>query len=340
MRKIRLGRTEILATNISFGVLPIQRVDFETAKSILCRAYEAGINYYDTARSYTDSEEKIGYALSDVRKEIFIATKSPSLTGEGVRKDIETSLKMLKTDYIDVLQMHNPPFCPKPGEDNGIYDALLKAKQDGLILHIGITNHREHVAREAIASGLYELLQFPFTYISGDSEFEVKELCVKNDMGFVAMKALAGGLLSNAGAVYTFFEQHPDALPIYGMQHMHELEEFLSFDKNPPKPEDYKTVMEKDIQELKGNFCRNCGYCLPCPQGIKVDHISRVYYNLRRMPLKNLMNDEWKGYMDETKNCTGCGACSSRCPYNIDPPSRFEFMYDDYMQFYNNYSGN
>ena len=335
MRTIRLGRTEIRATHISFGVLPLQRVSFETAGRILRRAYEAGINYYDTARAYTDSEEKIGRALSDVRQHIFIATKSVSQTGPELRKDLETSLRNLKTDYVDVLQVHNPPFCPKPGGGDGVYDTLLRAKQEGLIRHIGLTNHREHVAREAVESGLYALLQFPLSYLSGEGEVALKDLCVASGMGFVAMKPLAGGVLSNAGAVYSFFESQPDALPIYGIQHMHELEEFLSFIETPPDAAKVRSVIEKDTAELRGNFCRNCGYCLPCPQGIKVDHVCRIYYNLRRMPLQNLLTEDWKKTMEDTKKCVRCGLCSKRCPYELDPPSRFDMMYEDFFLQYN-----
>ncbi len=343
MRKIRLGKTEIQASSVSFGVLPLQRVQVTEASVILQRAYDNEINYYDTARTYSDSEEKIGIALSNVRKNIIIATKSPGLTGEAVRKDMETSLRMLKTDYLDVLQLHNPAFCPKPGSEDGIYDALEKAKAQGYILHIGITNHRAPVALEAIESGLYELLQFPLSYLSSSSELKVKELCSSADMGFVAMKPLGGGVLQNARAVFQFFEEHQDALPIYGIQHMHELEEFINLAQRPPTAEELVellAIQEKDRAELKGNFCRNCGYCLPCPKGIKVDHVCRSYYNLRRMPIRNMINEEWKKSMEDTKNCIRCGACSKRCPYELDPPSRFELMYQDYMEAYNRYTKN
>ncbi len=339
MRKIKLGSTGIMATNISFGVLPLQRATMKEAVEILRRAYDSGINYFDTARGYSDSEEKIGAALSDVRDKIFIATKSPGATGDAVRKDIETSLGLLKTDYIDVLQLHNPAFCPRPGQDNGVYDTLLRAKEEGLIRHIGITNHREHVAVEAVDSGLYELLQFPFSYLSGESEQKLAKSCTDNNIGFVAMKPLGGGVLTNAAAVYHFFESWPMVVPIYGIQHMHELEEFLSFIDNPPKADQVTAVMEKDRAELKGNYCRNCGYCLPCPMDIKVDHVCRSYYNLRRMPLRNMINEQWKETMEATKSCIKCGACSKRCPYELDPPSRFEFMYNDYMEIYHREAG-
>ncbi len=339
MRKVKLGSTGIMATHVSLGLLPLQRVDMDEAARILERAYGAGINFYDTARGYSDSEEKLGNALSSVRDKIYIATKSGAQSGEGLRRELETSLSNLKTDYVDVLQLHNPAFCPIPGGVDGIYDAALQAKAEGLVRHIGITNHRKHVADEAVASGLYELLQFPLSYLSSESELELARNCAAADMGFVAMKPLAGGVLTNAKAVYSFFETVPHVVPIYGVQRMEELEEFLGFVDNPPALAEVREVMEKDIAELRGSFCRNCGYCLPCPEGIRVDHVCRSYYNLRRLPQQNLLTPEWRQMMEDTKKCKKCGACSKRCPYELDPPSRFEFMYDDYMKHYEKTGG-
>ncbi|MBQ3076891.1 MAG: aldo/keto reductase [Clostridia bacterium] len=332
MEKMRLGRTGIMASRVAFGCLPLQRRPVEETTRLLRHAYDKGINYYDTARMYSDSEEKIGIALADVRKDIVIATKSHHFTAAGIREDLETSLRLLKTDYVDVLQVHNPPFCPKPGGEDGVYDELLKAKQEGKLLHIAITNHREHVAREAIESGLYDLLQFPFAYLSSESELKLKDDCVAADMGFVAMKPFGGGVMQHGSAVYHFFSGHPDVLPIYGMQHMWELEEMLGYIDNPPDAAAAEAIIAADRAELKGNFCRNCGYCLPCPMDIRVDMVMRSYYNLRRMPVSQLMNEEWRKMMEDTKTCIECGACASRCPYELNPPSRFPALYEDYME--------
>lgn len=339
MEKIRLGSTGIPASHIAFGALPLQRQPMDEVVSMLHRAYDAGINYYDTARMYSDSEEKLGKAFADRRNSIFIATKAHVHTGKGVRECIETSLANLKTDRVDLLQCHNPPFCPKPGGEDGVYDELLKLKAEGKILHIGITNHKLGVAQEAIASGLYETLQFPFTYLSSPQEHALVDACREADMGFVAMKPFGGGVLNNAAAVYWFFSQHPAALPIYGMQHMHELEQILGFDNNPPKAEEVAAVIAADRAELQGNFCRNCGYCAPCPVGIRTDMVLRSYYNLRRMPLFQMMTDGWYQMMQDTKNCIQCGSCSRKCPYELDPPSRFEAVYEDFMTFWNRHKG-
>ena len=246
MEKIRLGKTEILASQIGFGCLPLQRQPMDDVTKLLRKAYDSGINYFDTARMYSDSEEKIGVALSDVRNHIYLATKSHHFTAQGILEDLETSLRLMKTDHVDVLQVHNPPFCPKPGGEDGVYDALLRAKQEGKLLHIGITNHREHVAREAVESGLYDLLQFPFAYLSSESEHKLKDDCIAADVGFVAMKPFGGGVLNDGGAVYHFFSGQKDVLPIYGMQHMWELEQMLGFLETPPDEAAAKAVIDAD----------------------------------------------------------------------------------------------
>ena len=337
MESVRLGRTEIKATRTAFGALPLQRQPVEEVTKLLRHAYTNGINFYDTARMYSDSEEKIGIALSDVRNRIYISSKTHSFTASAVRENLEITLRNLKTDYLDLMQVHNPPFCPKPGGDDGVYDELLKAKQEGKILHIGITNHREHIALEAIKSGLYETLQFPFSYLSGESEIALSGACEEADMGFLAMKPFGGGVLNSGAAVYWFFMQHPTVVPLYGMQHMSELAEMLSYTDKPPAEADVAETIASDRAELKGNFCRNCGYCMPCPVGIRTDMVVRSYYNLRRMPAFMMMTDDWHSMMSKTSECIACGSCSAKCPYDIDPPSRFAELRGDYFAHWDAY---
>ena len=236
--------------------------------ALLRRAYDGGIRFFDTARSYSDSEEKLGAAFEGMREKLYIATKTPAQTGEDFWKDLETSLKLLRTDYVDLYQFHNPDFCPKPGDGTGLYEAMLEAKAQGKVRHIGITNHRLHVAQEAIDSGLYETLQFPFSYLSSDKELDLVRQCREKDMGFIAMKALAGGTINNSSAAYAYMLQFDNVLPIWGIQRGWELKEFLNYEKQPPALDDgLRAVIEKDRRELAGNFCRGCGYCMPCPPG-------------------------------------------------------------------------
>ena len=167
MTTVKLGRTGLVVTKQSFGCLPIQRITKEEAVSLLHRAYDGGMNFFDTARAYSDSEEKVGAAFAGMRDKVILATKTQAVTAQEMWKDLEKSLNTLQTDYIDIYQFHNPAFCPKPGGEDGLYEAALEAKRQGKIRHIGITNHRLAVAHESIDSGLYETLQFPYSYLSG-----------------------------------------------------------------------------------------------------------------------------------------------------------------------------
>ena len=295
---VTLGKTGIQAQKQAFGCLPIQRISKEEAVALLRRAYDGGMNYFDTARAYSDSEEKVGAAFADMRDKVIIATKTGATTAEGMWKDLEESLRMLQTDYIDVYQFHNPAFCPKPGGEDGLYDAALEAKKQGKIRHIAITNHRLSVAHEAIDSGLYETLQFPYSYLAGPQEQELVDKCKAANMGFIAMKGLAGGLIRDGLVAAAFMEQQPDVLPIWGVQHQWELDEFLSCIQEPPAmtPE-RQAVIDHDRKELSGDFCRGCGYCMPCPAGIEINNCARMSLMLRRAPAAGWLTPEWQEKM-------------------------------------------
>lgn len=251
MAKITLGRTGIVTDRNGFGALPVQRIPKEDAAKLLRKAYDGGITFFDTARAYTDSEEKLGYALSDVRSHIYIATKTAADNADAFWKDLDTSLSLLKTSYIDIYQFHNPSFCPKPGDGSGLYEAASEAKAQGKIRFIGITNHRLSVAQEAIACGLYDTLQFPFCYLSGEPEESLVRGCREHNMGFIAMKSLSGGLITNSAAAYAFAAQYPDVLPIWGIQREQELDEFLSYIENPPvMTEEIRSLIARDREQL------------------------------------------------------------------------------------------
>lgn len=336
MVNVRLGSTRITVNKNGFGALPIQRVSMEEAIRLLHRAFDGGIRFYDTARLYTDSEEKLGQAFPDRRSRIFLASKTGAVTAEGFWKDLETTLKNLKTDYLDIYQFHNPAFCPKPGDENGLYDAALEARKKGMILHIGITNHRLNVAQEAIDSGLYETLQFPFCYLSGEPELKLLEGCKKQDMGFLSMKALSGGLITNAAAAFAFQAQFPETLPLWGIQREEELEQFLSFVNNPPSMnEELSAVIEKDRKELLGEFCRGCGYCMPCPAGIEINNCARMSLLLRRAPSAGYLTPQWQEKMQKIEECKHCDSCKKKCPYGLDTPKLLKKNYEDYKEIQN-----
>ena len=330
---VRLGSTGIVVNKNGFGALPMQRVSMEEAVQLVRRAFEGGITFFDTARYYTDSEEKLGEALEGIRDKVYIATKTGASTGEALKKELETSLKNLRTDHIDIYQFHNPAVCPKPGDGSGLYEAMEEAKAQGMVRHIGITNHRLAVAHEAIDSGLYETLQFPFCYLADEKDVELVEKCKKADMGFIAMKALSGGLITNSRAAYAFEAQFDNVLPIWGVQRQTELEEFLSYIKNPPAMTDeINALIEADKKELAGDFCRGCGYCMPCPVGIEINNCARMSLLLRRSPSAAQLTPEAQEKMMKIKECLHCGRCKSKCPYGLDTPALLEKNLKDYEE--------
>ena len=335
MKKTRLGRTELMVTRTSFGALPIQRVPFDEAKKLLVKAYDSGINFFDTARGYTDSEEKIGYALTEVRKNIIIATKTFSQDKKTLFEHLETSLKNLKTDYVDILQLHNPAELPDPNDPESTYAGLLEAKKKGMIRFIGITNHRIKTAMEAVTSGLYDTMQFPLSSLSSDVDLELIEQCKKYDVGLIAMKAMSGGLITNAASTFAFLRQYENVVPIWGIQRESELDEFLSMEEQPPVlDETLWKVINKDREELAGNFCRGCGYCMPCPAGIEIPMQARISLLLKRAPYQQFLLDEFKKKMDLIPECIECGNCRDHCPYKIDTPNLLKRELENYNEFY------
>ncbi len=334
MQKIRLGKTNLMVTKTAFGALPIQRLSVKDAGALLRQAYEAGVNFFDTARGYSDSEEKIGYALSDVRKDVIIATKTGASDKKTLREHLQTSLKNMKTDYIDIYQLHNPASLPDPKDPDGLYQALLDAKKEGLIRHIGITNHRPNLAREAVASGLYETMQFPFSYLSSEEDLALVQSCKEADVGFIAMKAMSGGLITNAAASFAFMRQYENVVPIWGVQRKEELDEFLRYEEAPPVfDESLQAVIVKDKKELTGSFCRGCGYCLPCPAGIPIPIAARMSLLLRRAPYEGFLTPEWREQMESIEGCIHCGHCIDHCPYGLDTPELLKTMLADYREF-------
>ena len=333
MAKVTLGATGITTEKNSFGALPIQRISRQEAVGLLRKAYEGGVTFYDTARFYTDSEEKLGEAFEGMREKIFIATKTGAKDAEGFWKELNTSLHNLRTDYVDIYQFHNPAFCPKPGDGSGLYEAMLEAKEKGMVRHIGITNHRLGVAHEAVESGLYETLQFPFSYLATEKDIELVEKCAQAGMGFIAMKALSGGLITNSAAAYAFLARYDNVLPIWGVQREEELNEFLSYIGNPPEmTEELSEIIAKDREELLGDFCRGCGYCMPCPAGIEINNCARMSLLIRRSPSAAHLTPEAQEKMKKIEGCLHCGKCRAKCPYGLDTPALLEKNYKDYCE--------
>ena len=327
MKNVTLGKTGITVPQNGFGALPIQRADKDTAVLILRRAFEGGITFFDTARAYSDSEEKIGLAFGDMwpsmRDKMILATKTQATDPETFWEHLNKSLELLKTDYIDIYQFHCVSKCYRPGDGTGMYEAICEAKEKGLIRHIGITTHKIELAFEILESGLYETLQYPFSYLASEKETELVKKAEECGVGFIAMKGLAGGLITDSKAAFAFMSGFDNVIPIWGIQRMNELEEWLSFFNDTP-------VMDKDMEEfivreqenLKGEFCRGCGYCMPCPFGVDIPGSFR-FYNLSYTDsyMTGVKEYFMCTAMKDTKSmaslCKQCGRCETHCPQGI-----------------------
>lgn len=333
MRQITLGTTGITTCQNAFGALPIQRVSMEEAVKILRRAYEGGMTFFDTARAYSDSEEKVGEAFEGIGDKIYIATKTMAKTPEEFWQQLETSLKNLRREYIDIYQFHCVSQCYRPGDGTGMYECMQEAKAQGKIRHIGVTAHKLSVAEECVKSGLYETLQFPFSYISSQKEVALVNACKEAGMGFIAMKALAGGLIHDSNAAMGYISQFDNVLPIWGVQRMEELLEWLSFmDKAPSYTKEIEDYVLKEREELAGEFCRGCGYCMPCPAGIQINNCARMSLMLRRAPSKAWLTEEMHREMKKIENCLNCGQCMKKCPYELNTPELLKKNYEDYKR--------
>lgn len=333
MKNITLGKTGITVPQNAFGALPIQRITQAEAVALLRRAYEGGMRFFDTARAYSDSEVKLGEAFEGIRENIYIASKTQAVTPEAFWKQLDTTLTNLRTDYLDLYQFHCANTCFKPGDGTGMYECMLEAKAQGKIRHIGITSHKLGVAMESIESDLYETLQFPFSYLSSEKELALVQGCKEHNMGFIAMKGLAGGLINNSKAAMAYMSQFDNVLPIWGVQRPKELEEWLAFmDETPALDEEIMAFIESERKELTGEFCRGCGYCMPCPMGIKINNCARMSLMLRRAPSEAWLTPEMQAEMKKIETCLHCGKCASKCPYELNTPELLRKNYEDYQK--------
>ena len=279
------------------------------------------MTFFDTARAYSDSEIKMGQAFDGMREKIYIASKTQAKTPEQFWKDLDTTLTNLRTDHLDIYQFHCASRCYAPGDGTGMYEAMLEAKRQGKVRHIGITAHLIGVAEEIVRSGLYETLQFPFSYLASERDISLVKACEQAGMGFIAMKGLAGGLLTDSRACMAFMSQY-EVLPIWGIQREEELSEWLRFFSEPQlMTDEIRIFIEKDKLDLSGDFCRGCGYCMPCTVDIQINQCARMSQMIRRSPSENFKGEFWQGEMAKIENCVDCGICKTKCPYGLDTPN-------------------
>ncbi|MCK4582433.1 aldo/keto reductase [Candidatus Bathyarchaeota archaeon] len=323
MNEIKLGKTGLKVKTMGFGGIPIQRVSEEKAVEVVRRCYDLGLNYYDTARGYTTSEERIGKALEDVRDKVFLATKSHQRTAEGIWKELAISLGNLRTDHIDVYQLHNVTNQEQweqvraPG---GALEAVTEAKEQGKINHISVTSHNPDIAVEMVKTGVFETIMIPYNYLTTKPAETLLPTCKKLNVGTIIMKPFGGGAFSNANTALKYVLGNPGCdLVIPGMMSVAEVEENYNvwMGDHTLTDEEHKLI-EHDKERLGDQFCRSCNYCQPCPQGIPISTILRTEAQvLRRMGWSERRVEAVKEAKEKLETCIHCGECESRCPYNL-----------------------
>lgn len=315
-----LGKTGLEISRLGFGGIPIQKIDAEGTKRLIYDLIKEGVNFIDTARAYTVSEEYLGYALMGVREKFVIATKSMARTRDLMASDIDTSLKNLRTDYIDLYQIHNP--SPKDFKEviaeGGALEALIEAKRLGKIGHIGITLHSLELFEKALVLPWVETIMFPYNIVETQGELLIDK-CAEKNIGFICMKPLAGGAIDDPKVAMRFIASNPSVtVVIPGMADSKEIRENVSVvsDTSPLTEDERKKI--DTIRELLGtNFCRRCNYCAPCTANINISSIFLLEGYYSRYNLKDWAMARYAGLEKTASDCIGCGVCETRCPYNL-----------------------
>lgn len=315
-----LGKTGLEISRLGFGGIPIQKIDAEGTRALVGELVDKGVNFIDTARGYTVSEEYLGYALEGVRDKFVLATKSMARTSEKMAEDIEISLRNLRTDYIDLYQIHNPSAADLDTVtvEGGALEALFRARKEGKIGHIGITLHSVELFRRAIELDWVETVMFPYNLVETQGERLISE-CARRNIGFICMKPLAGGAIEDARLAMRFILKNPAVtVVIPGMAEISEIREnaSVSSDTSDLSEEEIENI-EKIRAELGTNFCRRCNYCAPCTAGINISAVFLFEGYYSRYDLKDWAAARYSSLAKTASDCIGCGACESRCPYNL-----------------------
>lgn len=321
MEKKRLGKTELMVSRIGFGAIPMQRRDDDDAIALVKRCLELGVTYLDTANAYSTSEGRMGKALEGWKGEVVLSTKTQSRTPDGVEAHLEQSLKMLQVDTIDLYQFHNVSSFPeleKVLDPRGPYPFVEQARRAGKIRHIGITSHQIDVAKEAVKTGRFETVMYPFNFIAHEPGEELAALAAQHDVGFIAMKPFAGGMIGKATLAIKYLLQFSNVVPIPGAERIPEIEEIVGIVEGPWALTDEENAEIGRIRTETGNrFCRRCDYCQPCTAGIPISNVMSFPTMVKRMPRKNLHTGWIPGLMEKASECTDCGLCEERCPYQL-----------------------
>ena len=315
-----LGKTGLKISRMGFGGIPIQKIDKDGTKTLMHKLVAEGVNYIDTARAYTVSEEYLGYALRGIRQHFVLATKSMARTREAMEQDIATSLEKLQTDYIDLYQIHNPSAkdfeaVQAPG---GALEALQEAKKAGKIGHIGITLHAVELFAKAVELPWVETIMFPYNIVETQGE-ELIAKCAEKNIGFICMKHLAGGAIEDATTALRFIAANPQvSVVIPGMAAEAEISQNIAALSNTAPLSSQEQEKIQKIRDFLGtNFCRRCNYCAPCTAGINIPAIFLFEGYYSRYDLKEWAVQRYRGVEKKASDCIECGACETRCPYNL-----------------------
>jgi predicted aldo/keto reductase-like oxidoreductase len=318
---MRLGKTGLQCSRIGFGGIPIQRLTEADAVQVVQRCLDLGVTFLDTAHGYTTSEERIGKAIAGRRDQVILATKTPGRDRSTALEHLELSLNRLRTGTIDLWQFHGvstfEAYEQVLGPD-GAMEAAQEALQAGTVRHIGITSHSMDVALEAVPSGLFETIQFPFNYVTSEPAERLLPLARTHDVGFIAMKPLAGGMLDDANLAIKYLLQFDDVLPDPGIETADEIEEIIEIANGPwaltpQERQDMACIRE----ELGTRFCRRCDYCQPCPEGIPISTIMNMRSFWKRMSEEQLVSGWIAEAVEKARHCAECGTCEERCPYEL-----------------------
>ena len=336
MDKIVLGRMGLEVSRVGFGCIPIMRLEKKEAVALLHYAYEHGVTLFDTANAYADSEKKVGEAFHGMRDKVVIATKTAKRDAAGAMEHLELSLRKLRTDYIDVYQLHQ---VSKESEweeitgPNGAMEAILKAQNEGKVRHIGFTSHNLNIAIKIAKTGQFATVQFPFNFIENDPEKELFPLAREIGMGILAMKPFGGGALDDGKLALKFILQSEDVVPLPGFDATWQVDQAIStLQENPGEiTGEELAAMERYREELGKEFCRRCEYCQPCPQGVEITSAMQYELVSRKMPLETLLSFSGPA-METVQNCIECGTCIGRCPYSLSIPQVIKRNYDLYKR--------
>ncbi|NLE44157.1 MAG: aldo/keto reductase [Chloroflexi bacterium] len=339
MHTVRLGRTGLMVSAVGFGGIPIQRLSEAQAIEVVRGCIDLGVTFLDTATGYTTSEERIGRAISGRREGLVIATKSPARDGAGVRDHLALSLQRLRLETIDLFQFHN--VSERADFDalfvsGGPFEVICHARDEGVVGHIGFTTHSMEMALRATASGHFETVMFPFNFITEEAADRLIPLALQNDVGFIAMKPMGGGMLEDATLAFKYLRQFSGVVPIVGIEQTTEMEQIVEVMTGPADlTAEEKACMAQLRAELGTRFCRRCDYCQPCPEDIPISTLMTLPSAIKRLPTDSLTNG-WVGEaVEQAAHCADCGECELRCPYHL--PIRQ--MMDEHVSVYHHAVG-